>query len=264
MSEFTGEVVLVTGAGSGIGRGLTRRLLQAGAKVGALDRDPQKLESLRAEWGTASLATAIADVTDSDQLSEAVRQLEERLGPTDRLIANAGIGQATGFWQFNSNDFSAIVQVNLVGVAHSLAAVLPGMMQRRRGHIIGISSLASYRGLPLMSAYCASKSGLNAMLESLAVEVAPLNIQVTTICPGWIRTPLTQVIRSPMPGILELETALDTMLTAIARRQRQVAFPPRSAMVVRFLRWLPTAWSDRLIGRRFHRHRSDPSSVSTT
>lgn len=264
MTEFDGQVILVTGAGSGIGRSLTSRLLQAGAAVGAIDRDPQGLESLEKEFKNKRLATALADVTDVPQLFEAVRRLESELGPTDRLIANAGIGMATGFWQFNLSDFTSVIRVNLLGVAHSVAAVLPGMMQRRRGHIIGISSLASYRGLPLLSAYCASKSGVNAMLESLAVEVAPFDIQVTTICPGWIRTPLTQSVQIRMPGILELDTAVERILTAIARRKRHAAFPRRTTMVVRLLGWLPPAWSDRLIGRRFHRNRPDPATLAGT
>lgn len=264
MTEFKGQVVLITGAGSGIGRSLATRLLRAGAAVGAIDRDPQSLESLRHEADSGRLAIAIADVTDPHHLSETVCRLETELGPTDRLIANAGIGMATGFWQFNPSDFAAVVRVNLLGVAHSVAAVLPGMMQRRRGHIVGISSLASYRGLPLMSAYCASKSGVNAMLESLAVEVAPFNIDVTTICPGWIRTPLTQAIQSPMPGIIDLGTAVDQMIRMIAQRRRHAAFPRRTAMVVRLLRWLPPAWSDRLISRRFHRNRPEPTAVVGT
>lgn len=262
MTEFDGQVILVTGAGSGIGRGLTTRLLQAGAAVGAIDWDPRGLESLRHEFGSQCLATAVADVADVQQLFATVRRLESELGPTDRLIANAGIGMATGFWQFNPSDFTSVIRVNLLGVANSVAAVLPGMMQRRRGHIVGISSLASYRGLPLMSAYCASKSGVNAMLESLAVEVAPFDIQVTTICPGWIRTPLTQSVQLRMPGILELDTAVERILAAIARRKRHAAFPRRTAMVVRLLGWLPPAWSDWLIGRRFHRNRPDPGTVA--
>jgi short-subunit dehydrogenase len=264
MIAFSGQVILVTGAGSGIGRRLTQRFLELGASVGAIDRDSTSLAALQSQCNSPNLAVATADVADAPRLADVVRSLEERLGPTDRLVANAGIGMATGFWQFNPDDFASVIRVNLLGVVHSIAAVLPGMMARRRGHIIGLSSLASYRGLPLMSAYCASKSGVNAVLESLAVEVAPYQIRVTTLCPGWIRTPLTEKVAMSMPGLMDVNDATETILQAIAQQRRHVAFPRRSAWVVRLLRWLPPAWSDHLIARRFHRNRPDPAAVAGT
>jgi NAD(P)-dependent dehydrogenase (short-subunit alcohol dehydrogenase family) len=264
MSVFTRQTIVVTGAGSGIGRGLTERFLNLGASVGAIDRDASALDRLQSDLKSERLAVAVADVTDAAGLALAVRRLEERLGPTDRLIANAGIGMATGFDSVNPDDFAAVIRVNLLGVVHSIAAVLPGMMARRRGHIVGLSSLASYRGLPLLGAYCASKSGVNALLDALAVEVAPFGIRVTTICPGWIRTPLTAPVASSTPGILDLDDALETLLRAIAERRRHVAFPRRSAWVVRLLGWLPPAWSDRIIARKFHRDRPDPTHIAGT
>ncbi len=193
-------------------------------------------------------ACAIADVTDRVSLFPAVQQLEKQLGPVDVLIANAGIGAETTALTFKAADFEKQIKVNLIGAANSVEAVLPGMLQRRRGHIVGMSSLASYRGLPLMWGYCASKSGLNAMLEGLRVELRPCGISVTTICPGWIRTPLTQMVNVPKPDMMEPEMAVRRIVDAIRRRKKFLAFPAKPAWQVRLLHWLPAALSDRLIG----------------
>ena len=133
-------------------------------------------------------------------LRAAVKEVESKLGPVDILIANAGIGMENSALSFRGEDFEAQVRVNLIGVANSVAAVLPGMIERKRGHLVAISSLASYRGLPLMAGYCASKSGVNALFESLRLELAPLGIDTTIICPGWIKTPLTAHIGVPKPN----------------------------------------------------------------
>ena len=114
------------------------------------------------------------------------------MGPNDVLIANAGIGRETRRSTFNAEDVEAQIRVNLIGVANSIGAVLPGMIERKRGHLVAISSLASYRGLPKMAGYCASKAGVRRPDGSAAVELRPLGIAVTTICPGWIRTALNE------------------------------------------------------------------------
>jgi len=248
MSPFADQVIVLTGAAGGLGRVFTRRLLAEGAAVAAIDREPMGLQALEREHAGARIATALADVTDREALVAAVRDLEAKLGPADRLIANAGVGRATGTHQFSAADFADIVTINLIGVANSVAAVLPGMIERRRGHLVALSSLASFRGLPMMSAYCASKTGVNALFDSLAVELAPFGIAVSTVCPGWIRTPLTEQVKFKMPGLMEPEYAVGRILDAVRRKKRFVAFPWRTATLLRLLRWLPAGWGDRFIG----------------
>src|SRR5262245_40289073 len=189
MSVFANEVIVLTGAASGLGREMAKQLAAAGAAIAAIDRNGDALHTLEKELDGKRIATAVADVTDADAMLAAVRNLEAKLGPADRLIANAGIGYATAARELSPRDFAAIVGVNLIGAANSVAAVLPGMIERRRGHLVAISSLASFRGMPLMSAYCASKAGVSSLFDSLTVELRPFNIQVSTICPGWVRTP---------------------------------------------------------------------------
>src|SRR5262249_44579902 len=130
-----------------------------------------------------------------------------------------------------------------------IETVLPDMIQRRHGHIVAISSLASYRGLPKMLGYCASKSGLNALLEGMRVELRPYGIALTTICPGWIRTALTANINVPESELLELPDAANRILGAIGDRRPFYAFPRALAHRLRLLRWLPVGLSDWLTRR---------------
>jgi NAD(P)-dependent dehydrogenase (short-subunit alcohol dehydrogenase family) len=250
MSEFKQEVILITGAASGIGRELSRQLLQQGARIAAIDRQADALEALEREWNQPNFAWTAADVTDRAGLNLAVQDLEQRLGPIDRLIACAGIGQATPAEAFSGEVFEAVIRVNLIGVANSIQVVLPGMIQRRRGHLVALSSLASFRGIPLLAGYSASKAGLNALMDSLSVELKPFGICVSTICPGWIRTPMTAPIANHLPRMLSVEDAASRILHAVRRQQRFAAFPPPASIILRMLRMLPPAVGDWFMGRQ--------------
>jgi short-subunit dehydrogenase len=244
-------VALITGAGSGLGRELARQLAGQGTAIAAIDRVPDGLVTLAEELGQASqrMAWACADVTEADALRSQTAKLEQQLGPIDLLIASAGVGIETPATDLQPEQVATVIQTNLIGVAHSIAAVLPGMMERRRGHIAAISSVASLRGVPRLLAYCASKAGVNAFLEGLRVEVRPYGIAVTTICPGWVRTPMTAVIKTRLEGILEVDEAARRILAALRRRVPFFAFPRPIAWRLRLLRLLPARWSDWLVAR---------------
>jgi short-subunit dehydrogenase len=247
---FSG-VALITGAASGIGRQFAVSLAREGMSIAAVDRSGEGLAALEEELKrlNRTVAWEVADVSDAAGLRDKVELLEGRLGPTELLIANAGVGIETSALNYRAEDVATVVQVNLLGVSNSIAAILPGMMQRRRGHIVGISSLASFRGLPRMLAYCASKAGVNALLDGLRVEVGPFNIAVTTICPGWIQTPMTADLDLKVKGKLRVEDAVERMLGAIRRRRPFFAFPPSLAWQMRFLAWLPRSVGDWLVAR---------------
>ena len=256
MNDFAGRTALVTGAGSGIGRSLARLLLDAGARVGGIDRDADALRSLEAENPGKPFAQAVADVTDLAALRLAVAGLGSRLGPADLLIASAGVGRGTPADAWNAEDVNAVLAVNLLGVVNSIDAVLPGMRARRRGQLVVLSSLASYRGMPLMAAYSASKAGCNALCDSLRVELRPEGIHVTTVCPGWIRTPMTQGLGLPPALLYPVEKAGPRILDAIRRRSAFVAFPASMAWQAWLLRVLPRPVGDWLAGRLLARARS--------
>jgi NAD(P)-dependent dehydrogenase (short-subunit alcohol dehydrogenase family) len=243
MTSFADRTVLITGAASGIGRQLALTFAAEGARIGALDCNAASLAELTAHLGKG-VAGAVADVTDLAGVRRAVADLEERLGPTDVLIASAGIARETAAETYRAEDFAAQVNVNLIGVSNSVDAVLPGMRQRRRGHLVALSSLASYCGLPHLAGYCASKAGVNALFDALRVELRPFNIAVTTLCPGFIRTPMTAPHARPGLDMMELEDAVRHMARAIRARRPFLAFPSSAVWRVRLLRYLPRSWSD--------------------
>ncbi len=249
MTSFADRVVLITGAGSGLGRQMAKLFAAEGAFVAALDLSAEPLASLAAELPGRKVACAVGDVTDRAALGAAVRDLEVRLGPTDILIANAGIGLATAADPYDAAAIEAQVRVNLIGVSNSIGAVLPGMLERRSGHLVCMASLASYRGLPRMAGYCASKAGVRALMEAIRVEVAPRGVAVTTVCPGWVRTPLTENIGVPTPYMLEVDDAARRIIEVVRRRKPFVAFPASSARLVRIMRLLPSGPSDWLVRR---------------
>lgn len=243
MQSFANRVVLITGAGSGIGLGLARRLAGLGARVAALDRVAEPLMALARECpGTA---WAVADVTNRLALNQAMAELTGKVGAVDILIASAGIGSQTKAHSWEAAQFESIVQVNLIGVANSIAAVMPGMIQRRRGHLVALSSLASYRGVPGLAGYCASKAGVNALMDSLRCELRDTGIDVTTVCPGWIRTPMTADLEGAGIPMMSLDDAVTKILRGIQRRKAFLAFPPQTAWRLRFLNHVPRWLADR-------------------
>jgi short-subunit dehydrogenase len=134
-----------------------------------------------------------------------------------------------------------------------MAAVLPGMCERRRGHVAALSSLAAYRGLPRMAAYCASKAGVNALMDSFRVELRTYGIVCTTICPGWIHTPMTESLHLRGVKMLTVEDAARRILTTLQRRRAFVAFPAGNVWKCRVLRYLPRPAADWLARRLLER-----------
>jgi NAD(P)-dependent dehydrogenase (short-subunit alcohol dehydrogenase family) len=251
----TSSVVLITGAGSGIGRALARTLAQQGHAIAAVDIRDEGLRSLAEELQGRQqrIAWAVADVTDAMGLQQAVGELEAKIGPTDVLVANAGVAVETSGLNYNIEDMNKIINVNLIGVSNSIGAVLPGMLRRQRGHLVAISSVASYRGLPRMLGYCASKAGVNAIMDGLRVELVPCGIHVTTICPSWVRTPLTEKLEGQLENILEVEVAAQEIAYAIHRKLPFYAFPRAMRWRLSFLTMLPRTWQDRYVRRMMQR-----------
>jgi NAD(P)-dependent dehydrogenase (short-subunit alcohol dehydrogenase family) len=251
MTDLRGKTALITGAANGIGREVARLLVAHGACVNGIDLDADGLARLGAELGPP-FAWATADVTDVAALRDAARRLEEKAGHTDILIASAGVGRGTPAEKWSAEDVNAIININLIGVVNSIDCVLAGMRQRRSGQIVVLSSLASYRGMPLMAAYSASKAGCNALCDSLRVELADEGISVTTVCPGWVRTNMTAPLGLPDHMLMSVEAAARTVFDAVRRRTPFVAFPWFAAFQAWLMRVLPR-WMGDWMARQFLR-----------
>jgi short-subunit dehydrogenase len=238
---FKDQVVVITGASSGIGWALAKELAGHWAKVGLIARRQDKLEALAAEIHDAGkiAAVAVADVAEREQIHRAIAEVRGQLGPIDVLIANAGVGAPTHLNPLNIEQVERMLRVNLFGVVYSIEAVLPEMISRGRGHLSAVSSLAAYKGLPGESAYCASKAAVNTYLEGLRVQLRAHKIAVTTICPGFVKTPMTDVNDFKMPFLVDADTAARRIVRALGRRQKVYNFPLRTTLLMKFTRWLP-------------------------
>ena len=245
--------ILITGAGRGIGRGTALALADAGCRLGLIDRDLANLEQVQAELRAKGVAVAIAqaDVTDRAALNEGVQRLEAEVGPTDVLIACAGIGGLTPLPpDLEIDGLRAMFEVNVVGMARSIEAVLPGMMARGKGHIVGVSSVTAFRGLPWMVAYSTSKAAVSAMLEGLRPALRRRGVTITTVCPGMVRTALTErtPFRKPIP-MMEPAQAGRHIARAALRRPRNCVFPLSTALGMTFLKLVPDRVFDWMMDR---------------
>ena len=233
--DWAHKVVLITGASSGIGRGLAVELARRGAAVGLLARRAELLHEVVEEIEAAGgRAVALAfDVTDASAVRNAVDQLSAAFGPIDVLIANAGVASADQAEDLKAEQIAGLINVNVIGVVNSVTAVLGGMVERGRGQLVAISSLAAYRGLPKSAAYCASKAAVSAFFESLRLDLESKGIAVTIIHPGFIKTALTAGRKAQMPYLMELDYAVGKMVQAIEKQKKSYAFPWQLATIVR-------------------------------
>jgi short-subunit dehydrogenase len=241
MAGFAGQVAVVTGASSGIGRALAKALAAEGARVGLIARRREALEQLAAEIGQAggSAVAAPADVGERESVVTVIREVAARLGPVDLLVANAGVGAPTLLEPFNVADVEKMFRVNTLGVVYGVEAVLPEMLRRGRGHLAAVSSLAAYKGLPGESAYCGSKAAVNAFMEGLRIQLRGKGITVTTICPGFVKTPMTSVNDFAMPFVISADEAARRIVRALRRRVKVFNFPWQTTLMMKLTRWLP-------------------------
>ncbi|HEY1585754.1 MAG TPA: SDR family NAD(P)-dependent oxidoreductase [Polyangia bacterium] len=239
---MTGAAVrngLVTGASSGIGRGLALALGRRGAHVVVVARRRERLDELVAEiaaaGGTAEALTL--DVAGADAAHALVREVDARR-PLDFIVANAGIGGVTPGKKLDWPRVKAILETNLVGAAATIAGAVPGMIARRDGRIVAVASVAGFRGLPRFGAYSASKAGLITLCESLRIDLHGTGVSVTTVCPGYVQTELLTPGKSH-PFVVSVDEAVDTILRAADARDALCTFPAPIVAGMRAAQLLP-------------------------
>jgi len=246
---------MITGASSGIGKGIALEIAARGANVGLLARREELLNEIVAEIEKRNVkaVSAAADVRDIKAVKEAADRFRSELGPIDVLIANAGIGTANHAIGLTPEHAANVIGINVLGAVNSVAAVMPEMVERGQGRLVAISSLAAYRGLAKSAAYCASKAALSAYFESLRIDLRHMGVGVTIIHPGFIKTDLTAGRHAKMPYLMELDYGVKKIVSAIERGKKIYAFPWKLATIVRATMLMPPAMYDWIAERNSFR-----------
>lgn len=244
----TYRTALITGASSGLGRALSTWFSKRGVRVFAAARRQEQLVSLRdearAEGGT--IEPVEMDVSDTQATLARIRKLDAECGGLDLVVANAGYGEENSGKRLKWEIVERTIQVNVMGASATLCAVLPQMVERGRGHIVGISSVAAYRGVPKLAVYAGSKAYLRVFLEGLRVDLQSTGVKVTSIHPGYVKTEMTANNKGPMPFLIEAPEAADLMGKAILRGESEFIFPWQAASMVKALQLVPNGLFDRM------------------
>jgi len=238
--------LVITGASSGLGLALARHYLEQGAVVAVIARRAELLQDLAAQF-PEQIYSYVLDVRDAAAMRSAAENFMLRVGVPDIVIANAGV--SVGTLTEHAEDLAAFQQVidtNVLGLVKTFQPFVEAMRAKRRGTLVGIASVAGFRGLPGASAYSASKAAAISYLESLRVELHGSGVKVVTICPGYIKTPMTAHNPYRMPFILDAGTAARRMAHAIERQTAFAVIPWQMAWVGQVLKWLPRWLYDRL------------------
>lgn len=235
-----GQSAWVVGASSGIGRALALRLARAGLPVIVSARNAAALQELTAEAANlkGSIMPLPMDVTDRDAVKRALGVIE-RTAPLGLAVLNAGTHRPMLARDFSTEDLRKLVDLNLMGTANCLEAILPVMLARGRGQIAIVSSVAGYFGLPTSAGYGATKAGLINMAEALQPELRQAGVKLQIVNPGFVRTPLTDKNPFPMPFLMEVDDAADAFYRGLKSNRVEIVFPRRLAWLLRLLRLLP-------------------------
>lgn len=238
MSGLQGKVALITGAARGIGAGTARALAGHGTKLVLIDIDAEPLTALAVELGPDNVSTAVCDVTDFAAMQEAVAGGIERFGGIDLVLANAGIASYGSVKAIDPLAFKRVVDINLLGVFHTVRAALPSLIERR-GYVLVVSSLAAFAPSPGLAAYNASKAGVEHFANALRLELAPDGVGVGCAHMSWIDTPLVRDAKADLPAFQRLldslpgplsrttsvEVCVEAFVKAMTERRRKVYVP---------------------------------------
>jgi short-subunit dehydrogenase len=257
---FTGRVVVITGASAGIGRAIATAFMKAGAHLGLISRNAERLSTLKAEAERYSIKTMIfpIDVSDADAMQDAAEKVEKELGPIDIWINNAMVSVFAPVLKMTAEEYKRVTEVTYLGTVYGTMAALKRMAARNKGVIIQVGSALAYRGIPLQSAYCAAKHAIQGFHDSLLSELIHdnSNVKVTMVQLSAHNTPQFEWVRSklrhraqPVPPVFQPEVAAKAVMWAAThyRREYVVGFPAWKAIYGN--NFFP-AWGDRYLAKR--------------
>jgi NAD(P)-dependent dehydrogenase (short-subunit alcohol dehydrogenase family) len=259
MSAATGAIpsrLVISGASSGIGLALARHYLERGATIAVFARRIELLQALSVQFPGKVHCYAL-DVRDAPAIQQAAKDFMSHVGVPDIVIANAGVSRGTLTEYVEDEEvFQNIMDINVLGMVKTFQPFLIPMRETGIGTLVGIASVAGFRGLPGSGAYSASKAAAISYLESLRVELWGSGLKVVTLCPGYIKTPMTDINTYPMPFILEADEAARRMAHDIERGTSFAVVPWQMGIVGWILKRLPNWLYDLIFSKAPHKARS--------
>ncbi len=240
--------IVITGASSGLGTALVEAYAAQGITLSLQGRDNIRLANVaeKAKRLGARVTTKTIDVTDAATMASWLQSCDDTQS-VDLIIANAGMSAGTDATYSSVYSSHAIFSTNVTGVLNTIHPLLPNMIMRQRGQVAIISSLAGFRGLIGTSAYCASKAAVRLYGESLRGELKHKGIEVNVVCPGFIKTPMTDKNDFPMPFIMSATKAATIIQRGLANNHARIAFPYRLYLLVRLFATIPQDWLDPIL-----------------
>ena len=232
------KIAWITGASSGIGRAVALRLADEGWQVAASARSTDKLAELEALRPGRILSFPV-DVTQQDAVAATVAEIEDRMGPLDLALFSAGSYKRDSATRFQGKDLAEVMALNVIGTGYCLDAVIPKMVTRRAGHIAVVASVAGYVGLPGGAFYGATKAALINLCEGLYPELEKEGVRLTVINPGFVETPLTQKNDFPMPFLIGVDEAAESIVKGLKSGRFEIIFPWKMAVAIKLLNALP-------------------------
>jgi short-subunit dehydrogenase len=241
---MSGPRILLTGASSGIGAALAELYAArhgAALTLGLVARRSERLAQVaaRAQAAGARTLTYTADVRDRERMAEVAREFVAAAGGCTLAIANAGVSRSDALALGDAGDASEVVASNVSGVIHTLLPLIPTLIAQRAGHLVTIGSVAGFRGLPGKGAYCASKAAAKMLMDAWRPELRRHGIRVTTICPGWIVSEMTDENAYPMPFLMDTPKAARLIARAIDRGRATYVFPWQMRLALPLIRLVP-------------------------
>jgi short-subunit dehydrogenase len=257
--------VFITGASSGVGKALAleyaKRHDNKDTIIGLVARRGehlQKVQSLLQETYKVKCTIYPLDVRDSKALATAAENFMHQHGTPDVVIANAGVSRGTLTEHVEDiAAFQAIMDINVLGMVHTFQPFIAAMRKIGHGQLVGVASVAGIRGLPGAGAYSASKAANISYLESLRIEMAASNIAVTTIAPGYIRTPMTDVNQYKMPFLMDVDVFAHKFVNAVEKKYRFIVIPWKMGWVAKFMRFIPPFLWDWAMKKAPYKNRLD-------
>lgn len=244
--------VIITGASDGIGECLAHEFAKAGFTIGLMARRRDRLEKVASDCqmlGAPKIEIVTTDVGQFENFRTDLKKLDESLGGADYFIANAGIGGTFLPDRDNWVDLKKVIDINYLGAVAGIDLMKARMRARRRGTLVGVSSIAASRGMPMTSGYSASKAALSTYLESLRVECMGTGVNVLCVEPGFIDTPLTQKNKGSMPFRISAELAGKMIARKIMKKEKLIVVAAPYVWVRYFLKSLPIFMFDQLTKR---------------